>query len=246
MKPDNQPIDINEVDASISLSTFLLVILAALTGAILAVKLLPIWIPGLSSTINNPDPKAFWFLSRGSAFAAYGLVWLSVVLGVGITNKLASLWPGLPPTIELHEYTSILGLAFGIFHGFILLGDHFIGFSLAQILLPFTTASYKPFLVGLGQTALYLWIILVVSFYVRKKIGSKTWRFLHFSSFLMFILALVHGFTTGTDSTNPLVKYFYFITTVTVVGLTIYRIIRAVTRSSQVKRKPVGSIQTAR
>ncbi len=228
MNPENQSIDINNVDASINLTTFLLIITAALVGAIVAIKLLPFWIPGLSSTINNADPKAYWFLSRGTAFVAYGLVWISVMLGVGITNKLSALWPGLPPTIELHEYTSILGLAFGIFHGLILLGDQFIGYTLVQVLVPFTTASYKPVLVGLGQTALYLWILLVVSFYVRKKIGSKTWRLIHFSSFLMYVFTLVHGFFTGTDSGNPLVRYFYLVTAVMVFGFTIYRILRAV------------------
>jgi predicted ferric reductase len=235
MNANNQNIDINEVETSFSFTTFLVVITAAITGALAAAKLLPVWIPGLSSTLTGSDPKVFWFLSRATAFIAYALVWLSVVLGVGITNKLAALWPGLPPTIELHEYTSILGLAFGIFHGLILLGDHFIGFTLAQILLPFTTTTYKPFLVGLGQTSLYLWIILVVSFYIRKKIGSKTWRAIHFTSFLMFILVVVHGITSGTDSSSPLVQYSYLISSIIVVGLVIYRIIRTVSRSRQKK-----------
>jgi len=36
-------------------------------------------------------PKAYWYLSRGSAFAALGLLWLSMMLGLLITIGLTLL-----------------------------------------------------------------------------------------------------------------------------------------------------------
>ena len=35
------------------------------------------------------EPKAYWYLSRSSAIVAYILLWISMVLGLAITNKLA-------------------------------------------------------------------------------------------------------------------------------------------------------------
>ena len=39
-----------------------------------------------------------------------------MALGLGITNKMARLWPGAPAAFALHEYVSLLGLAFAVFH----------------------------------------------------------------------------------------------------------------------------------
>src|SRR5919206_3851292 len=97
------------------------------------------WLAGIQASLAGTDPKAFWYLSRATAFVGFGLLWLSMALGLSITNKLARLWPGGPAANDLHEYTSLLGLAFGCFHGLILLGDGYSNYSLAQLLLPFAT-----------------------------------------------------------------------------------------------------------
>jgi len=105
---------------------------------------------------------------------SYLLLWFSMVLGVGVTNKLAARWPGLAKTNELHQYVSILGIALGLFHGLILLGDQFMNFSLWQIIVPFSTTNYRPLAVGLGQLAFYAWAIILISFYVRRKIWYQS------------------------------------------------------------------------
>src|SRR5581483_1549195 len=75
-----------------------------------------------------------WYLSRASAFAAYVLLWWSMVLGLTLTNKLARIWPGGPTANDLHEHASLLGLVFGMLHALVLLGDSYIGYTLPQIL----------------------------------------------------------------------------------------------------------------
>jgi len=228
VKNTQQSFNLEEINPPFRLTSFLLVIVAAQLGAFAAIKLLPLWIPGLSASIVGADPKAFWYLARGSAFTAYILLWLSMLLGVGITNKLASLWPGLPPTIDLHQFTSVVGLAFGMFHALILLGDHYIGFKLAQIFLPFSTISYKPLTVGIGQLGMYLWVILIISFYVRKQISKKVWRFIHYSSFIMFLAALVHGIFSGTDTSSLWAQAIYWSTGSILAVMVAYRIFYAI------------------
>jgi predicted ferric reductase len=226
MEPNNsQSINIEDIKPSFSLGGFALLMLAAFLGAFAAAYLLPNWMPALTQSVTGADPKAFWFLSRGSAFVAYFLLWLSMILGTGITNKLSVLWPGLPPTIELHQFTSILGLVFGFFHGLILMGDHFISFSLAQVLLPFSTTGYKPVAVGLGQIGFYTMFIITMSFYIRKKIGSKTWRAIHFVSFSTYVLVLIHGLLAGTDTSSLVAKLFYLISGGLLFFMILYRIL---------------------
>ncbi len=158
------------------------------------------WLPGLTTSIIGETPKVFWYLSRGSAMVAFVMLWASMALGLVITNRLARLWPGGPAAFDLHQYLSLLGLGFALFHATILIGDEYIQFDLLRVLTPFASQAYKPAWVGLGQVGFYIWALLVGSFYIRKQIGNKTWRWIHFSSFLTFALVLVHGIASGTDS----------------------------------------------
>jgi hypothetical protein len=53
--------------------------------------------------------------------------------------------------VDLHQFSGLLGLAFAIFHGAILLGDRYMGYTPLQLLLPFASLDYRPLAVGLGQ-----------------------------------------------------------------------------------------------
>jgi predicted ferric reductase len=169
-------------------------------GALLTAVVLPAWLPNLTASLVGSSPKVFWFLSRGSAMVAMGLLWFSMAWGLLISGKLSRAWPGGPVAFDLHQYTSLLGLGFSLFHILILLGDQYIHYNLVQLALPFASQDYKPFWVGLGQLAFYLLVLVVASFYVRRWIGQQSWRWIHYASFLLFLLALAHGIASGTDS----------------------------------------------
>ena len=65
----------------------LIILLILVAVALFVINLLPQWLPALTSSVSGSQPKVFWFLSRGSAIAAYWLLWLSVAMGVSISNK---------------------------------------------------------------------------------------------------------------------------------------------------------------
>lgn len=219
----------NEYESTIGAQTFLLVLLAMAVGTLGAVVLLPSLAPNLAATVLGPDPKAFWYLSRGSSFVAMSLLWLSMALGLTITNKMARVWPGAPAAFAIHEYVSLLGLAFAIFHALVLMGDHYIKFTLAQIIIPFSTSGYKPLLVGLGQVGFYVWLLVALSFYVRSSIGPKTWRAIHYISFLCYCVALYHGITSGSDTKMLWAQSYYWISGVSLLFLLVHRITVTVT-----------------
>ncbi len=215
-------------ESSINIQFFISVMLAMIVGLLAATLLLPKWLPNMATSLTGSDPKAYWYLSRGTAFVSLSILWISMALGIGITNKMARLWPGAPAAFAIHEYVSLLGLAFALFHALVLLGDHYINFTIAQIFMPFATTGYRPFWVGIGQLGFYVWLIVALSFYVRAAIGQKTWRFIHYLSFAMYLMGLLHGLFSGTDSTTTWAQWYYWISGGSLLFLLVYRIIAAV------------------
>jgi predicted ferric reductase len=209
----------------LALHTALLVMLAAIAGAFAAVVVLPLWLPGLSASLQGDQPKAYWYLSRASALVAYILLWLSVALGLSITNRLSRVWPGGPAAADVHQYASLLGLAFAVFHVLILMGDRYANYTLSQLLLPFASSTYRPLWVGLGQLGFYLMLPVAFSFYARKRIGYRAWRLIHYVSFAVTLLVLVHGVQSGTDTPTEWVRTLYWLTGGTLLFLTFYRVL---------------------
>jgi predicted ferric reductase len=217
--------DLDNLPPAMPLHTLIVMLLAVALGAFAAAIVLPNWLPGLSQSLLGSEPKAYWYLSRASAMVAYGLLWLSMATGLIITNKMARIWPGGPIAFDLHQFTSLLGLAFALFHALILVGDKYIKYDLAQVLVPFNSTGYKPVWVGLGQIGFYLLAIVGLSFYVRKRLGNRSWRVIHYFSFLTFALALLHGIFAGSDSTVVAIQLFYWVTGALLLFLLVYRIL---------------------
>lgn len=214
-----------ELQPAIALQNVIAMLLAVTGGVSAATVVLPAWLPGLSDSLLGPEPKAFWYLSRASAFVAFGLLWLSMALGLLLTNRLARVWPGGPTAFEPHQHASLLGLAAAPFHALILLGDRYSNYTLSQILVPFSSASYQPLWVGLGQVGLYLMAIVGLSLYVRQQIGRGAWRLIHFLSFATYGLALLHGLQSGTDSAAPWAQAIYWGSGVSLLFLMVYRVL---------------------
>lgn len=201
--------------------------LCTIAGAIVAAISLPTILPAVQFSLLSTEPIAFWLLSRASAGVAFGLLWLSLASGIAITNRMARVWPGGPRAFDLHQFSGLLGLAFSLFHALILLGDKFIGYTLPQILIPFASLGYAPFWVGLGQVSLYLMVIVTLSYYVRGLIGRKNWRRLHYLSFGMYALVLLHGIMAGTDTALGWVQAGYWFSGASLLFLTIFRVLSA-------------------
>ncbi|MGB0383548.1 MAG: hypothetical protein ACPGWR_01880 [Ardenticatenaceae bacterium] len=231
------------VDApAMAFQTLLMILVGVVVGVTSAVFILPTLLPGLSASLLGAEPKAYWYLSRTSGIVAYILIWLSMSLGVMITNKMARVWPGGPTAFDLHQHTALLGFALSLFHALILMGDRYINYSLFEILLPFTT-SYEPLWVGLGQVGFYLLAIVSFSFYVRKQITRRVWRLIHYFSFLLFLFVLAHGVMSGTDSGTLWATLMYWFTGASLLFLTVYRIVVSVAGTP--KKRPARKAKAA-
>ncbi|MGZ3285696.1 MAG: hypothetical protein ACXVHB_32040 [Solirubrobacteraceae bacterium] len=150
----------------------------------------------------DPTHQVFWFASRAFGIVAMLLLGVSVAVGLAMSGRLAHR-PGLPAKLKhFHESATLVTLGLIVAHGGLLLFDSYLRPGLAGITLPFAL-SYRPLFTGVGIIAGWLAAILGLSFYARKRIGVKTWRFMHRFTIVVYLLALVHVIGSGTDARSP-------------------------------------------
>jgi predicted ferric reductase len=191
---------------------------------------------GIGATGIAGDSKSYWYLSRAAGLVAYLLLWGSVIWGLLLSSKLIKGCVKPAVLLDAHQFLSSLALGFALFHGLILLGDRYLSLPLSAILAPFA-GSYKPALLAAGQIALWLSLLLMLSFYARKRLGAERWRALHYASFVAYGAALVHAVLIGSESRLPWVVALYVVTAGSVLFLTFYRVLAR--DQGQRKPKPV-------
>jgi sulfoxide reductase heme-binding subunit YedZ len=147
------------------------------------------------------DPT-FWLLARASGLTAYGLLTASVL--AGLVLKAKPFGRALKPVaaLDVHRFLALLGLGMLAVHGGTLLLDRTLRMPLAGLFVP-GASSYRPAAVAVGVVAAELMALIYVSFFLRRRIGARNWRRLHWATYLVFLLATVHGLASGTDSTRP-------------------------------------------
>jgi methionine sulfoxide reductase heme-binding subunit len=180
--------------------------------------------------------QALWYVTRAAGLIAYLLLWLSTVWGLAVASKIFDPLLHRAFTFDAHEFLSLLAIGFTIIHLVALLGDRYLPFTLAQILVPFA-APYRPLWVGVGVIGLYLTLLVTITFYLRRWISQKAFRTIHLFSFLAYAGVTLHGLFAGTDSVLLTTQVMYAGTALTVVFLSVYWYM--VTRSSKPSPKPV-------
>ena len=185
----------------------------------------------------QPSDHLWWLVSRASGLVALALVTLSVLLGLAMAGRLRR-GPAAAGFRVSHEHLAIAALvAIGV-HGLSLLGDPWLHPGLSGISVPFAL-GYRPVYTGLGVIAGYLTALLALSFYIRRRIGVRTWRRLHRFTIGAYALAVVHALGAGTDASLPAVRWAVLSSAAVVGVLLAYRV--AAGRRSGPARVPAGT-----
>jgi predicted ferric reductase len=168
-----------------------------------------------------------WYSVRALGFLAYLTVAGSVVYGLLLTTRILDAIANRPVSFTLHKELSIAGLVLGVLHAAILTADRSFDFTPRAILVPFAS-PYAPLWVGLGQLTMYGLAVVTASFYARRRIGQRTWRLVHYLTFLLFIGATAHGVLAGSDSGARWATAIYMSAGAAVFFLLVYRIVLSV------------------
>jgi predicted ferric reductase len=201
--------------------------LAAVATGIVAGATIPGAVRGLTAVWDANAASLPWLFERLFAFLAYLAVTGSVVYGLLLSTKLLDAIAHRTISFSLHQDLAAIGLGMAGIHGVLLGLDHTVPFSLAAILVP-GLAPHAPMAVAFGQVALYLMAAVTGSFYVRRHIGQRVWRTIHYLTFAAFLGATAHGIASGTDSGAGWAQGMYLAAATTVAFLLAYRIATSV------------------
>ncbi len=144
------------------------------------------------------DTKLSWHLVRSSGIVAYLLLTASTIWGLFISGQFVKDWSPGVISMTLHSTISWLALILGLVHALLLLFDDYFKYTLGDILIPFT-GPYRPEFVGLGTLAFWMIVLISLSFPLKKRLGHKNWKLLHYGSYLAFAMVSAHGLLAGTD-----------------------------------------------
>jgi sulfoxide reductase heme-binding subunit YedZ len=166
------------------------------------------------------DPT-FWLLARAAGLTAYAMLTLSLLAGLVLKSRpFARLRAAA--VAEVHKTLALTGLGALALHAIALVLDTTVKVSPAALFVP-GLVTYRPAAVAAGVVAAWLMVLITASFRVRKRIGTRMWRRLHWFTYALFGLATVHGITAGTDTTQPWARDLYLGALGSVVAATAWR-----------------------
>jgi sulfoxide reductase heme-binding subunit YedZ len=163
-----------------------------------------------------------WVLARATGVAALVLLTGAMVAGLLVRTRTAVGPVKGSGMVDLHRLMSLLALLATATHGVFLMQDATVEISPLALVVP-GLVPYRPVWTGIGVVAAELALLVHLSFRVRKRIGARTWRRLHWLTYAAFAGALVHGIGAGTDSNTPWALALYGGAVGAVAGLTGWR-----------------------
>jgi DMSO/TMAO reductase YedYZ heme-binding membrane subunit len=178
------------------------------------------------SLVVASNGQALWYLTRGSGAVALLLLTVSVLLGVANTTRWkTNNWPRFI-VYGLHRNVTLLALTFTAIHVITTIVDSFAPIGLVDAFIPFLS-PYRPFWLGLGTVAFDLLLALILTSFLRRRIGNRTWRAVHWLAYASWPVAMLHSFGTGSDARNGWMLFLGVACGVTVLVAVLWRILRA-------------------
>jgi sulfoxide reductase heme-binding subunit YedZ len=163
-----------------------------------------------------------WILLRAAGIGAYVMLFFSVAWGLIASSSLVKRRISKPSAIAFHQFCATTGVVLLGVHLGLLLVDRFMPFSLPDVLVPMHSV-FRPVAITMGIGAMYGMVIVLVSSWLRKPLGTVWWRRLHLLAVPAFTLALAHGVFAGSDTQHPWMWGLYAATGLIVLFLALVR-----------------------
>ena len=142
---------------------------------------------------------ALWDLGRGSGVAALVAFTISIVLGIVTRSGRDALGLGRFGLNEVHRTAALTGVGLVAVHLGTLLFDPYAQLRVIDLVFPFL-GSYRPLWLGLGTLAVDLLAVITVVSLLREKVGPRVFKAVHWATYALWPVALVHALGTGTDA----------------------------------------------
>ncbi len=169
--------------------------------------------------------KELWYLTRGSGTVALLLLTGSLLLGVANTTRWKTTgWPRFI-VYGLHRNVTLLALTFTVIHVVTTIVDSFAPIGVLDAFVPFLS-PYRPFWLGLGTVAFDLLLALIVTSFLRRQIGTRAWRAVHWLAYASWPVAMLHSLGTGSDARAGWLLFLGVACGVAVLAAVLWRLLR--------------------
>lgn len=144
--------------------------------------------------------QLLWYTTRGAG--AVSLVLLSAVVVLGLLARVRFETRGWPRFLSaaVHGDLALMTLVFLLLHIVTAVVDPFTHLELIAAVVPFGS-YYRTLWLGLGVIAFEMLIAIVATSLLRRRLGARAWRAIHWLAYASWPIAVVHGIGTGTDGT---------------------------------------------
>jgi len=170
--------------------------------------------------------QLLWYTTRGAG--AVSLILLSAVVVLGLLARLRVETRGWPRFLSaaVHGDLALMTIVFLLLHIVTAVVDPFTHLGLVAALVPFGS-YYRTFWLGLGTIAFELLLAIVATSLLRRHIGARTWRGIHWLAYASWPVAVLHGAGTGTDSSSSWMIAIDIMCTTAVLGAVAWRMLAA-------------------
>jgi hypothetical protein len=170
--------------------------------------------------------SALWYMTRSTGLVAMVLLSATVVVGIVCSIGWASeRWPRFASQ-ALHRNLSLFALALILVHVVTTVADGFVPISILDAIIPFRS-PYRPLWIGLGACAFDVLLAVAVTSGLRRRIGTRAWRTVHWLAYACWPVALFHGLGSGSDTRLAGAQVVYVVCVVSVLGALVWRLVSA-------------------
>lgn len=145
--------------------------------------------------------EALWALGRGTGIVALVMFTITLVLGIVTRSGRSVGGLGRFGVADVHRTAALTGVGLVAVHVGSLLFDPYAQLRLVDVVFPFL-GSYRPLYLGLGTLAVDLLAVVTVVSLLRHRVGPRVFKTVHWLTYLLWPVALVHALGTGTDATS--------------------------------------------
>ena len=145
---------------------------------------------------STAGSQGLWLVSRASGVILLILFSAVMVLGVSTrTGAATRRWPRFA-VAELHRTLSLFAVALLGLHVGTALLDPYLSIGWISAVLPFTS-HYETLAIGAGTLAVDAGGAVLITSLLRRRLGLRAWRAVHYLAYLAWPVAFVHAITAA-------------------------------------------------
>ena len=129
------------------------------------------------------------------------MVFLTLSVALGVASRSGRPLFALPRfgIADVHRFVALTATLLVVLHMGLLLLDPYAKLRIIDFVVPFLGA-YRPLWQGLGTVAFDLLIVVIAASLLRHRLGLRIFRAVHWTTYLLWPIALAHALGNGTDA----------------------------------------------